>query len=266
MQKRHLNRRLYFREQISTSEKYYSGYLSPYVCLTPHSRVLEVGCGEGGNLVPFAQKGCYTYGIDMAGCRIEQAKNYFKEMDLRAVFLSEDFLSTTPPTNEEVKFDVILLHDVIEHIERKRKLLDQLKSFLKKDGVVFVGFPAWRMPYGGHQQICKSFLCSHLPYLHLLPGFFYRNFLKICGEPPGTIKELMYLRKSRMDINQFEILVKGNGFISLQRTLWLINPHYEQKFGLRPLRMPDWFSKLDYVRDFLSTSCWYILKMKEAQL
>ena len=29
-----------------------------------------MGCGEGGNLVPFAQLGCRVTGIDIAECRI----------------------------------------------------------------------------------------------------------------------------------------------------------------------------------------------------
>jgi len=28
------------------------------IMLTPDTRVLEIGCGEGGNLLPFAEKGC----------------------------------------------------------------------------------------------------------------------------------------------------------------------------------------------------------------
>lgn len=263
MQKRHFNRRLYFKEQTSTSMKYYINYLSPFLCLTPDSRILEVGCGEGGNLVPFAQKGCYTCGIDMARCRIEQAKSFFKEMDLSADFLDADFLTVASPTNEEEKFDVILLHDVIEHVERKRELFGHLKLFLKKEGVVFVGFPAWRMPFGGHQQICKSHLCSHFPFVHLLPEFFYRGVLEIFSESSCAINELMSIRKCRMDICAFEGLIKRIGFTSLQSTFWLVNPHYEQKFGLKPRRLPSCISRLNYVREFLSTSCWYVLKIKE---
>ena len=56
MQRRHSDRKVYFREQTETSRKFYIDYLFPYIKLSSGLRVLEVGCGEGGNLVPFANR------------------------------------------------------------------------------------------------------------------------------------------------------------------------------------------------------------------
>ncbi len=71
MQKRHTDRKMYFRDLEITSKEFYISYLSDFTELTPKSRILEVGCGEGGNLVPFAQLGCRVTGIDIAECRIK---------------------------------------------------------------------------------------------------------------------------------------------------------------------------------------------------
>ena len=40
-------------------------------------KVLEVGCGEGGNLLPFAKAGCRVMGVDIDAMRIEQARAFF---------------------------------------------------------------------------------------------------------------------------------------------------------------------------------------------
>lgn len=69
MQKRHTDRKMYFRDLEITSKEFYISYLSDFTELTSKSRILEVGCGEGGNLVPFAQLGCKVTGIDVAECR-----------------------------------------------------------------------------------------------------------------------------------------------------------------------------------------------------
>lgn len=200
MQKRHTDRKMYFHDLEITSKEFYISYLSTFKELTSKSRILEVGCGEGGNLVPFAQLGCKVTGIDIAECRIEDAKAYFSEISSNATFVCCDFMKYNAPVNEEEKFDVILLHDVIEHVPTKEPFLVHLKSFLKSTGVLFVGFPAWQMPFGGHQQICRSKLCSHLPFIHLLPNFLYKLLLKTCNEENGTISELMSIKECQTSI------------------------------------------------------------------
>lgn len=54
MQKRHTNRERYFEEQAQTTRNYYIPYIKEYTGNLPN-KVLEVGCGEGGNLLPFAE-------------------------------------------------------------------------------------------------------------------------------------------------------------------------------------------------------------------
>ena len=73
MQERHTNRERYFEEQVSHYEKLLYTLYKKNIGNLPN-KVLEVGCGEGGNLLPFAELGCDTIGIDIAVSRIEQAK------------------------------------------------------------------------------------------------------------------------------------------------------------------------------------------------
>lgn len=71
MQKRHTDRKMYFRDLEITSKEFYISYLSDFTELTPKSRILEVGCGEGGNLVPFAQLDCKVTGDRYRYCRMQ---------------------------------------------------------------------------------------------------------------------------------------------------------------------------------------------------
>ncbi|MGL4228229.1 MAG: class I SAM-dependent methyltransferase, partial [Tannerellaceae bacterium] len=77
MQERHMDRLAYFTELANTSREFYLDYLDPFFEVRPGMNILEVGCGEGGNLLPFAEKGCIVKGIDACLDRIEQAKEYF---------------------------------------------------------------------------------------------------------------------------------------------------------------------------------------------
>lgn len=261
MQKRHTDRKMYFRDLEITSKEFYISYLSDFTELTSKSRILEVGCGEGGNLVPFAQFGCKVTGIDVAECRIKDAKAYFSEICNHATFVCCDFMQYPVPCNEEDKYDVILLHDVIEHVPTKELFLVHLRKFLKTKGVLFVGFPAWQMPFGGHQQICRSKLCSHLPFIHLLSNPLYKLLLKTCNEEKGTINELMSIKDCRTSIELFERLIHQCGFSVTDQKLWFINPHYKQKFHLTPRLLPHWVWRVKYIRNFFTTSCWYVLSI-----
>ena len=164
------------------------------------------------------------------------------------------------PASEAEAYDVVLVHDVIEHIEPPHKLsfMQLMQRFMKPDAVAFFAFPAWQMPFGGHQQICRSRL-SKLPFIHLLPTDAYRALLRRCGEPDSVVDELLSIKRSRMPIERFQRLAKDAGMVVERRTFWLINPHYKQKFGLRPLREVWPFGEIPWLRNFYTTSAWYLL-------
>ena len=90
-------------------------------------RILEVGCGEGGNLLPFSKIGCDVTGIDIASGRIEEAKRFFAEKQAKGRFIAEDFLKLK---GFEHQYDIIICHDVLEHIDDKEVLLSHIGSFL----------------------------------------------------------------------------------------------------------------------------------------
>ena len=212
MQERHQNRKQYFCELAKTSKDYYLDYLRPYITLTPQTRVLEIGCGEGGNLLPFAELGCEVKGVDICDGRIEQARAFFAEFGQKGTFECENFIEAEKPQDEAEKFDLVLVHDVIEHIEPpyKETFVGNIRPLLKRNGLVFFGFPAWQMPFGGHQQICQSKLLSHLPWFHLLPAFMYKGLLKLFHERESAINELLDIKQCKCPIERFERVIKDS--------------------------------------------------------
>ena len=60
-----------FIQQYQTSEK----YILPYTGVA--NTVLEIGCGEGGNLLPYFNKRCKVTGIDISASKIRYAKSQF---------------------------------------------------------------------------------------------------------------------------------------------------------------------------------------------
>lgn len=257
MQNRHLDRRSYFNELATTSGEYYIPYLEAHGAFAPGMKVLEIGCGEGGNLEPFAEHGCEITGVDMAELRIEQARTFFAQDGIAGTFISADAGRLGPEFSG--KYDIVLAHDVIEHVPDKAGFLAAAFRFLRPGGYAFFGFPAWYMPFGGHQQICRNKFCSHAPFIHLLPRPLYKGLLKQCGAAQNEIDELMNIRSTRITIERFARLARAAGFRIADRHLWLVNPHYKSKFGLTPRTLCKAIGVVPYLRDVFTTSAFFLL-------
>lgn len=260
MQERHKNRQQYFKELTETSKRYFIPYIQRFHTVGVGGNVLEIGCGEGGNLMPFAEMGCNVIGVDIAACRINEARAFFEAERIKGEFIADDIFNLNDLRHN---FDIIICHDVFEHIDNKMGFLKKLGELvLSPQGVVFMAFPAWQMPFGGHQQICRSKILSRFPFIHLIPASLYRLLLKSFGESDGCICELLDIKRTKVSIESFERLLRQSSFKTENRQLWFINPHYEIKFGLTPRRLPAMISNIPYLRNFFSTSCWYMLECK----
>jgi SAM-dependent methyltransferase len=259
MQDRHVNRKQYFAEQIITTEKHVLPYIMSGSTITADAKVLEIGCGEGGNLVPFLNRGYRVWGIDLASTKIENAKKFIATHPQKnnATFDSVDFLILD--INSLDKFDIIMMRDVVEHITDIDALLAKTKTMLKPGGLVFIAFGPWRMPFGGHQQICASSFLSKLPYIHLLPRFLFVALLKAFNESSEKINTLLAVRATRLSSAAFKKYASRAGFSFLKQDYYLLNPNYEVKFNLKPRKLPFLFN-IPWLRDFFTTSYYCLLQ------
>ena len=133
-----------------------------------------------------------------------------------------------------------------------------LKSFLKADGLLYLGFPAWQMPFGGHQQMAKNRIIANCPYIHLLPRSLFRFVFRACGEKESTVKCFFEIRDTRITIEGFHKLVTATGLRIVNQRLYFINPNYQVKFGLKPRILSPVIGKIPYVRNFFTTNCYYL--------
>lgn len=257
MQKRHKNKQQYFIEQGLTTNKFVVPFVSELVQINSKTSVLEIGCGEAGNLKPFLDLGCKAAGIDISCHRIELANEFYKNHKNREnlQLICSDIYDVTP----ENKFDIIIMRDVIEHIPNQEKFMGFAKKFLKNDGKFFLAFPPWQNPFGGHQQLCKNKILSKLPWFHLFPKGIYRFILIAFRETPGTIDTLLEIKDTGISIERFErILLKENYKID-KRVFYFINPNYETKFGLKPRKLSGLISVIPWIHNFFTTAMYYVV-------
>lgn len=260
MQKRHKNRLQYFQEQGYTTSKYVIPFIEQVKKINPASKVLEIGCGEGGNLKPFLDLGCKCWGIDLNQNQINNARTFFTEHqnNKNLTLICENIydIKSLP------QFDFIVMRDVIEHIPNQAKFMGFLKQFMLPGAVVFFGFPPWQMPFGGHQQVFKNKFLSKVPYTHLLPRFLYRFVMRVFGESDGMISSRMDIKDTGISIERFERIVKEEKYRIEKRHYYLINPNYEAKFSLKPKKQIGIVARIPYLRNFFTTAMYYVLSFQ----
>jgi len=261
----HKDKETYIKYQRENAEKYVIPFIEQSVKLEPNFRVMEIGCAEGGVLEAFAKLGCQCVGVELMTTRYERAQKHLSSyIESGQLSLSNKNIYDVNIEEEyKDRFDLIILKDVIEHIHDQDKVLDRLRSFLNPNGYIFFGFPPWQMPFGGHQQIAKSKLLSRLPYYHLLPTFLYRIVLKAFNEPSKTIDDLIEIKETGISIERFQRLVKKNKYSILGVEFYLINPIYIYKFGLKPRVQNKIISNIPYIRNYLTTCMYYLVKKEK---
>lgn len=260
MQKRHQTPDLYFREQSHTTRHHVIPFIRDILPITNEVRVLEIGCGHGGNMEPFLDLGCTITGLDVNPNDVRMAEEFLANHRNRGnlTLLTTDVYFATP--EKLGTFDLVIMKDVIEHIHDQEKFMKFIRRFLSRDGRMFLGFPPWQMPFGGHQQVCESRVLSVLPYYHLLPARLYGEILRLFGEKPARVEELLETRKTGISIERFRRVVSDAQLRIEKESLYLINPNYEIKFGLKPRLQIAPVASLPGIRNFLTTCCYYLVR------
>jgi len=258
----HSDKDRYFDMQYRVTKEHILPMLQECVPGREWKRVLEIGCAEAGVLKCFLEEGAFCTGIELSASRITQAEKYHAEAlaEGRIEFVNRNIFDIDPQHDLGGPYDLVILKDVIEHIPGQLAFIAQLSQFLKEDGYIFFAFPPWQMPYGGHQQVCKSKLLSKLPYFHLLPGFLYSGVLKMAGETPATIQDLMEVKSTGISIERFEKCLRLNKLSVVAKRHYLFNPIYQFKFGVKPRQQSKLVSHIPVLRNFLTTGVYYLVK------
>jgi 2-polyprenyl-6-hydroxyphenyl methylase / 3-demethylubiquinone-9 3-methyltransferase len=97
-------------------------------------KILDIGCGGGLLSEPMNRLGAEVVGIDASSKNIKIAKLHAKKNNLNI-----KYLCSSPETlKTNIKFDVILNMEIIEHVEDIDFFLKSCSKLLKKDGLMFV--------------------------------------------------------------------------------------------------------------------------------
>src|SRR5438045_9033753 len=114
----HIDKERYFRMQYDNASKYVIPFIETVFSLKKDFRVLEIGCGEGGVLKAFLDRGCNGVGVELSESRTELARKFLADYfaNRKVELYAKDIYDLSFAELFPHSFDLIVLKDVIEHI------------------------------------------------------------------------------------------------------------------------------------------------------
>jgi len=126
-----------------------------------HARVLELGCADGGHLVPMAEALPHAHfvGVDLSGRQIADGHRFVEPLGLDNLQLLEGDALDLP--DELGDFDYVLAHGVYSWIpaEARPRLLAAIARHLRPNGVAYVSYntlPGWNT-----RATIRAFILEH---------------------------------------------------------------------------------------------------------
>jgi SAM-dependent methyltransferase len=109
-------------------------------------KVLEIGCGVGGNVGLLSQSGHYR-GIDMHKPAIDYCSEKYPQFEFQCTRVED-----IPQEFNSNKFDSIYILDVLEHIDDQVAILTSAQNYLTPSGKILVTVPAFEFLWSPHDD------------------------------------------------------------------------------------------------------------------
>ncbi len=146
-------------------------------------KVLDVGCGIGLYLRKFKELGAIIYGVDIDEEKIAEASGELRSLAVA----SAESLPFRPGA-----FDLVLLHEVLEHIADDGRAVAEAVRVLRPGGKAVIFVPNRLYPFETHGFFLgKKYFFGNIPLINYLPNFLRR---KLCPHVRAyTFRELKKL-------------------------------------------------------------------------
>ena len=242
----------YLAYQRSLAQDYYIPFLLKNNVEINDRDILEIGCGNGGFINGFSSYSDKCVGFDLKNLDWESSNVKFDCLDVFDEKLPEKLGS---------KFDLIILRDVIEHLDNKKMgdLFNQIELLLKDNGIFLVTFPPFYSPFGLHQQVLLNNFLKYVPYLSLFPRLLVRRLIKGKINDSDNVKELLSLYESKKTISSFYKLINRKSYSILKKKFFHIRPSHEIRYGLKTMESHIAY-RIPVIKELLITGTIFLIR------
>jgi SAM-dependent methyltransferase len=245
--------RKYWQYEYDVADKYMVPLLERWGVSLKNASVIDVGCGEGGGLCSLYDRGAHCVGFDVESPRIEVAQQLKGERAI--VFFIGNLYNPQLPF-AEANYDLVVLHDVFEHLDQKPEMLAKLKRLMGPAGKLLITFPPYYSAYGAHQQLLQSRFAK-LPFFHLIPFSISHVLPQLKKEDKYFVDEVQKLARLKMGLRKFETIVQRVGLTIAGKQAYIVSPNHI-RFGLRPIPAST-ISEIPVIGELVCTGVVYLL-------
>ena len=227
--------------------------------IDPAMRYLEVGCGMGEISLALAQYGCrHVTGIDIDPYYIEIAKRCARERQLQDKVTFECMNVHDLPNEKE--YDIVLSHEMLEHVERPGDCLRRMDGVLKSrtgEGRIILAFgPLFHSPLGGH---LNRFFRFRIPWIGVLFSEdalmrLRREFWRPVTDEAESFEDVRE-GLNKMKFSEFLRYVEEIGWITERL---IVNPQLKRWPAL--WRLSNLLLRVPLLRDYVAVSVYAIYR------
>lgn len=116
-------------------------------------RILDIGCGNGFFLKLAMNAGCEVYGTEVDKKLVMKLKSY----GINA------FLNLNIVKKRKIKFDIIRINHVLDHMANPNLILKGVRQLIKKNGEIIIGVPNYATP----ARVFGKYMFMHIPFHRL---------------------------------------------------------------------------------------------------
>jgi SAM-dependent methyltransferase len=250
----------YFEYQYSVARDVVIPWLNSHVSLAGLA-VGDFGCHEGGVLQGLREVARIGSGIGFELDEDSIRRSSF-ESNSRFFLVSQDILEID---TTRYRFDLILLRDVIEHTPNPVAILEKARNCLAHGGRIFVSFPPYYSPFGGHQHEAGNAI-RFVPFIHYLPDALFYASSRFRDTPymsaEGTLADIRSVRQTRLTLSKAERAFDRAGLHIETQEFFLFRPEFQGRYGLSAWSVPL-VHRIPIVREITTLGAYYLLRRFE---
>lgn len=164
-------------------------FVSNYIGKNEIDKVIDIGCGVGRKLVHINNK---NPNVKIIGIDQENPISYCNKTYDFGEWYADDFENSQ--LSEDVKSNLIISSDVIEHLINPDLLLNYIKTKLNKDGIVILSTP--------ERDLFRGEKCNYSPNKHHIREWNFAEFEEYLDDRGFEILEHFVQYPIKMSINR----------------------------------------------------------------